>query len=204
MLALSAGGIAVLAICIAVGLPAVGLMGYSAVVARDRERGVFQRLRAAPVSTAMIMGSRITVQLVVITAMTLTTCAFAYAIAGVTLGIGSLALVVVAALIGGATFLGMGQLIVAMLRSSEAVGAIVRLVYIIVALVGGMGATGAFGTGVKTAVMWSPFGTSKVLLLAAMSSQPITSNSMTALFLTLGYAGVFAAVGIRWFKWTLE
>jgi ABC-2 type transport system permease protein len=198
------GGPAVLAICIAVGLPATGLMAYSATVARDRERGVFQRLRAAPVPTAAIMGSRIIVQLAVITTMTITTCAFAAAFAGVNLSASSFLMVVVAALIGGATFLGMGQLVVAILRSSEAVGATVRLLYVVIAIVGGMGATGTFGSQVKNIVIWSPFGTSKGLLLAAMSPDPITASSVTALALTVGYAVVFAVAGTRWFKWTLE
>ena len=70
------GADAVLATCIAVGLPATGLMSYSMAIARDRERGVFQRLRAAPISTSAIMLSRIAVQLVVIMLMTFITYLF--------------------------------------------------------------------------------------------------------------------------------
>src|ERR1700749_4259999 len=65
------GGAGVLSICIAIGFPAIGLMSYSQTIARDRERGVFQRLRAAPIPTSAIIISRITVQVVVIVFMTL-------------------------------------------------------------------------------------------------------------------------------------
>src|ERR1700741_416872 len=45
------GGAYVLSSCITIGLTAIGLMGYSNSIARDRDKGVFQRLRVAPVPT---------------------------------------------------------------------------------------------------------------------------------------------------------
>src|SRR5882757_9401849 len=44
---------------ITVGLMAIGLMGYSNSIARDRDKGVFQRLRVAPISSSTIMLSRL-------------------------------------------------------------------------------------------------------------------------------------------------
>ena len=64
------GGPFALSNCITVGLTAIGLMGYSNAVARDRDKGVFQRLRVAPVSSWSIMISRLAVQLVMILLMT--------------------------------------------------------------------------------------------------------------------------------------
>src|SRR5437868_5450217 len=52
--------------CITIGLMAIGLMGYSNAIARDREKGIFQRLRVAPVPAWSIMASRLTVQLIMI------------------------------------------------------------------------------------------------------------------------------------------
>ena len=52
-----------LASCITVGLMAIGLMGYSNSVARDRDKGIFQRLRVAPLPAWTIMMSRLFVQL---------------------------------------------------------------------------------------------------------------------------------------------
>src|ERR1700751_5893993 len=52
------GGPFVLGSCITVGLTAIGLMGYSNALARDRDKGIFQRLRVAPVPTWSIVLSR--------------------------------------------------------------------------------------------------------------------------------------------------
>src|SRR6476660_3872795 len=64
------GGAFALASCITIGLTAIGLMGYSNSVARDRDKGIFQRLRVAPLHTWSIMASRLAVQLVMIILMT--------------------------------------------------------------------------------------------------------------------------------------
>jgi ABC-2 type transport system permease protein len=194
----------VLAICISVGLPAMGLMGYSQIIARDREKGVFQRLRTTPTPTSAIMGSRIVVQLAVTLFMTLCTYGFANALDGITLGAGSLALVLVAALVGGMAFLALGQIVVALVSSAEAVSAVGRLIYLPLAVVGGMGAAGVMGPAVKRIVVWSPIGTTKALLLAAMTPASLDLHAAAALAATVAYGIVFAAVGIRWFKWSIN
>src|SRR5450432_1222887 len=66
------GGTFVLSNCITIGLNAIGLMGYSNAVARDRDKGVFQRLRVAPLTAWPIMVSRLIVQLAMILFLTLT------------------------------------------------------------------------------------------------------------------------------------
>jgi ABC-2 type transport system permease protein len=198
------GAHAVLAICIAVGLPAMGLMGYSQTVARDRETGVFQRLRTTPTPTSAIMGSRILVQLAVTTFMTLCTYGFANVIDGISLGAGSLALVLVAALVGGMAFLALGQIVVALVKNAEAVSAVGRLIYLPLAVVGGLGEAGVLGPAVKRIVVWSPIGTTKALLLAAMSPANLDLHTLAAFAATLGYCFVFATIGVRWFKWSVN
>src|SRR5580765_7954126 len=64
------GGPFVLSNCITVGLTAIGLMGYSNSIARDRDKDIFQRLRVAPIPTWTIMISRLIVQLVMILLVT--------------------------------------------------------------------------------------------------------------------------------------
>ena len=49
---------------------AIGLMGYSNATARDRDKGIFQRLRVAPLTAWSIMASRLTVQLAMIMLVT--------------------------------------------------------------------------------------------------------------------------------------
>lgn len=196
------GAYAVLAICIAVGLPAMGLMSYSQTIARDRQTGVFQRLRATPTPTSAIMGSRIVVQLVVIAVMTLSTCAFARAVDGITLDAGREALVLAAALVGGMAFLALGQLVVALFKSAESVGAVGRLIYLPLAVLGGLGETGLLGPVVQRVLVWSPIGSTKALLAAAMNPAAIDWHTGVVFGVTLAYSAVFAAIGIRWFKWS--
>ncbi|MEP6628269.1 MAG: ABC transporter permease, partial [Ginsengibacter sp.] len=60
-----------LSISLTIGLTAIGIMGYSIAVARDRDKGIFQRLRVTPVPTFFIMLSRLMVQLAMIALLTI-------------------------------------------------------------------------------------------------------------------------------------
>ncbi|HEV8666342.1 MAG TPA: ABC transporter permease, partial [Candidatus Paceibacterota bacterium] len=155
------GAATVLSICISVGLPAMGLMGYALSLGRDREKGIFQRLRAAPIPTWVIMGSRILVQVSLIVLMALVTCAFAYEIDHISIGFVSILLIILSAALGGLSFLALGQLIVAFIKSSDAINATTRLVYSAVAVVGAIGQLGVFGVSVQKIVEYSPLGTSR-------------------------------------------
>ncbi|HVS79448.1 MAG TPA: ABC transporter permease [Candidatus Paceibacterota bacterium] len=197
------GGAAVLSICIAIGLPAIGLMGYSGSVARDRERGVFQRLRAAPIPTWSIMTSRILVQIGVMAFMTLCTILVGYFNDGIHINLPEGLLIVIFSAIAGLSFLGLGQLVVGLIRSSEAVNAAARLVYFPVAVVGAIAEIGVFGDILKMIVDWSPLGTTKTLIAAA-ATLSFDSSVWLALFLTLAYGVVFAAIGIKKFDWSVN
>src|ERR1700678_2871879 len=56
------GALFVIGLAVAYGLTATSIMGYALTVARDRESGVFQRLRVTPAPTWTIMASRLTMQ----------------------------------------------------------------------------------------------------------------------------------------------
>ena len=198
------GAAAVLSICIAVGLPAMGLMGYSTSLARDRERGVFQRLRAAPIPTWVIMASRLIVQVACIAAMALTTCFFAYVVDKISFSVVNILLILVASMIGGLAFIALGQAIVAYILGSDAVNAAARLIYFPIAIVGAIGQIGLFGSEVQKIVTYSPLGTTKTLLVAAMIPSTIFTHTVLVAFLvTAGYGLFFAFIGIRWFRWTI-
>jgi ABC-2 type transport system permease protein len=198
------GGPSVLAICISVGLPAVGLLGYSALIARDRERGVFQRLRTAPISTWTIMVSRILVQLAVMAGVTLITIIVGAIVDHIHVGVGAAIVAIIAAVIGGASFVALAQVIVALVKGSDAVNAVVRLFYSAIAVVGSLGGVGLFGTVVENIVQWSPLGTTKTILAAALTSHSWTGTVVGAFFVTIGYIIVLSAIGIKYFKWSTE
>ena len=198
------GGAFALASCITIGLTAIGLMGYSNSVARDREKGVFQRLRATPIPSWCIMTSRITVQLILIAIVTLAVFFAGFYFDKITISAGGYIFAFVTAIIGGAVYLGLGQLIVGLIKNPETVNSTTRLVYFAFIIVGMLGQFGILGDAVQKLVMWSPYGT--VQNTISTSLQPSTWNVKTteALLITIGYAFVFSSIGIKKFKWSYK
>ncbi|MDP4262369.1 MAG: ABC transporter permease [Bacteroidota bacterium] len=195
------GGTFVLSNCITIGLNAIGLMGYSNAIARDRDKGVFQRLRVAPVPSWSIMISRLLVQLAMI--FIVTTAIF---VAGVyfdkiNLSPAGYVLGYVTAIIGGAVYLALGQAIVGLIKNPETVNAVTRLTYFIFIMIGMFGELGMLGHKLGEVVRWSPYGTVKRMLSASM--EPSTWNQDTTFYLlaTIGYTILFTTLGIKWFKW---
>ncbi len=174
----------VLSNSIVLGLIAIGLMGYSNSIARDRDKGIFQRLRVAPISAWSIMASRLLVQVAMIVAVTTAVFVVGNSYDQVTLSPAGYLLSYLTAIVGGCVYLGLGQMIV-----------------------GGM--LGQFITdpklkGVADAVKWSPYGTVRTILAAGMEPAKWNNDASTALLVTIGYAVVCAVLGIKWFKWNTK
>ena len=66
---------------------------------------------------------------------------------------------------------------------------------------GMFGEFGLLGEQVKKMAVWSPYGTVKRVIAAGMQPEKWTAQISIALLITLGYAVVFAVIGIRKFKW---
>jgi ABC-2 type transport system permease protein len=196
------GSAFVLGNCITIGLIAIGLMGYSNSVARDRDKGIFQRLRVAPLSAWSIMMSRLTVQLLMILLMTTAVYIAGFYIDKIDLSPGSYVLGYIAALVGGAVYLGLGQMIVGLIKNAETVHSTSRLVYFIFIMVGMFGELGVLGLQIGTIVHWSPYGTVKHILASSANPSTWDMAATKALIVTIGYAFAFAVLGIKWFKWS--
>src|ERR1700736_233229 len=74
------GPIVNVASALTLGIALIAILGYTASVARDRELGVFQRLRVTPAPTWTIMVSRLAVQIVSMLAMAAVVLAAAAAV----------------------------------------------------------------------------------------------------------------------------
>src|SRR5215831_9571798 len=98
-------GAVALASCTTVGLMAIGLMGYSNSVARDRDKGIFMRLRVAPLPAWTIMISRLLVQLLMILLVTVFVLIAGYSLDHITIPTEGYVLAFVAAIIGAAVYL---------------------------------------------------------------------------------------------------
>ena len=195
------GGAFALSISMTIGLTAIGIMGYAISIARDRDKGVFQRLRVTPVPTFFIMLSRLIVQLAMIALLTLIVFIVGHNYDKITLSPSGYVLTFITAFVGGALYLGLGQLIVGLVKNAETVNSTTRLVYIAFIMLGMFGELGLFGDQLKSIIHWSPFGTVKTILAASMEPATWNSQALLALLATVAYAIVFCFFGIKWFKW---
>ena len=195
------GGAFVISNCITVGLTAIGLMGYSNAVARDRDKGIFQRLRVAPAPSWSIIMSRLIVQLAMIVIMATVIFIVGYQYDHIILSAGGYAFGMAMAIVGGAVYLSLGQVIVGLIKNPEAVSATTRLVYFAFIMIGMFAQLGVLGDKVGDIVKWSPYGTVKNIVAAGL--QPATWNKQTSmdLLVTVGYTILFTTLGIKWFRW---
>jgi len=196
------GGDFVIANCITVGLNAIGLMGYPNTVARDRDKGIFQRLRVAPAPSWAIMASRLTVQLVMIALLTIAIFLVGYQYDGISFSASGYVCAFLISIAGGAVYLSLGQVIVGLVKSPEAVNAVSRLVYFVFIMVGMFAGLGMLGSAIEKATKWSPYGAVKEVVSTSLHPATWGASSTTALLFIIGYTIVFTALGIRFFKWS--
>jgi ABC-2 type transport system permease protein len=190
-----------IAMALTYGLLSSALMGYSITMARDREAGVFQRLRVAPVPTWAIMVSRLAVQLAAAIATVVIVIIVGSILHSVVYDAGTYALMFVIAVYGAVMFLSIGQALVGLIRSATAVNAIGRVLYILLILIGILGATGILGDTVENIAEWSPVGALITLFTAVQSLAGWSWTDTGAILACAGYIIVFAGIGIRWFQW---
>jgi ABC-2 type transport system permease protein len=195
------GSVYIVGLCITIGLLATSISGYALTVARDREKGVFQRLRVTPAPTWTIMASRLAVQVVANLIIASVVLAVGSAIHHLTLNLSQYGLVLLVSILGGAVFLSIGQAIVGLLKSATTVDAGARVVMIALLLSGLLGASGALGTTLESITKWTPVGTVTTLFSAVLNTAAWTSHDTFALLASAGYIAAFAGVGIRWFQW---
>lgn len=197
--ALGTGGAALMiAMALSYGLLSSALMGYSITVARDREAGVFQRLRVTPTPTWAIMLSRLLVQF----AAAIATVIIVIVVGGIMHGLqdsfGTYLLIFLVAVYGAAMFLGIGQAIVGLIRSAGAVNAVGRALFVVLILIGMLGVSGILGDTLSSLATWTPVGALVTLFTAVQSAAAWTSDDGWAIG---AYLVVFAGIGIRWFQW---
>ncbi|HWB91051.1 MAG TPA: ABC transporter permease [Puia sp.] len=195
------GAANVLANCITVGLNAIGLMGYTNSIARDRDKGIFQRLRITPAPRWTIMVSRLTVQLMMIAIVTLILFIVGFQSDHITMTAKGYVLAFLASIVGGAIYLSLGQVIVGLIRNAETVNVVTRLVYFIFIMVGMFASIGLLGKKLGDISLWSPYGTVQHILADALNPNTWNTQSSMALLVTIGYTIVFTFLGIRWFRW---
>lgn len=193
----------ILSNAITLGLVAIGLMGYTNSIARDREKGVFQRLRVSPLPLWTIMASRLLVQLALILLLTIIVFISGYQFDQISVSFSGYATTFLSAIIGGSVYLALGQAIVGRIQNPETVNSTARLIYFAFIIVGMFGESGLTHIAMlKEIADWTPYGTVSNILAASLDHAKWDMHTTQALLLTVGYTIVFAVLGIKWFKWS--
>jgi ABC-2 type transport system permease protein len=189
------------AAALTLGMASIAILGYSMTVARDREKGVFQRLRVTPAPTWTIMTSRLLVQVAAIVAMTLVVLVAAGIFEHVPLTAEAYVLTFICVIFSSALFLGVGQALVGLVKSADTLNAVGRIAYLPLFALGLFGQSTIFGTTFELISRWSPGGSVVTLLSSAMNPSSWNSDTWLALAASAAYSVVFAGIGIRWFQW---
>jgi ABC-2 type transport system permease protein len=198
------GAVFVIGLAIAYGLTATSIMGYALTVARDREKGVFQRLRVTPAPTWTIMASRLVMQSGVNLIIALVVVVVGTRIHHLSPSVGQYALVLLVSILGGAVFLSIGQALVGLVRSAETVQAVARLLFAALILLGTLGQSGALGSFWHVVSRWSPVGAVMTLFAGVLNLSAWHGHDTLSLGVCGAYVVVFAGVGIRWFQWDAQ
>jgi len=195
----SAAFLVVLAITI--GLLASSITGYAVTVARDRERGVFQRLRATPAPTWTIMLSRLLVQVLANLVITVVVLVVGSRLHHLSLSSSEYVWTLLIATLGGAVFLSIGQALAGLIKSAATVTAVGSLLYVALLLTGLLGPSGALGSALQNISKWTPVGTIITIFQSALHQTAWDNHTWLCLLACFGYIVIFAAIGIKWFKW---
>lgn len=188
-------------IAITAGPLSSGVLGYALAIARDRENGVFQRLRITPAPAAMIMASRLALNVMVNIVVAVIVAALGAIGFRFPLGVAAYLLLIPAAIIACAVFLSLGQAIAGLLTSATLVSAAGRVVFLVLYLAGVLGLAGNLGTPLKTFAQWSPAGSAVDLFRTAFDHAGWTTVGTHAILACLGYVLIFSVLGIRYFRW---
>jgi ABC-2 type transport system permease protein len=183
------------------GLMSSSLIGYSLSIARDREAGVFQRLRVTPAPTWAIMTSRLLVQIVLDIIMTVLVLIVGGALHHLAFNLGEVLLILGVSIAGGAMFLAIAQAIVGLVRSAAVVNALGRVLYVVFLVLGLLGSSGILGATMKVVSSWTPVGAMIDLFGGVLDLSKWDWTDTSGLIATAGYIVIGAFVGIRWFRW---
>lgn len=190
----------IMSMAMTIGIAASCLMGYTNSIARDRDKGIFQRLRVAPMPTWAIMASRLGVQILMILVSTIGVFLIGFYVDHIQLSTPGYAMGLLASLVAAAVFLGLGQFIVALVRNPDTVMSTTRLVYLALIVLSFIGAS-IKNEEWQTLIKWLPYGTVQNIMTASLHNSGWGHESVNALLATIAYAVVFTVIGIRKFSW---
>jgi ABC-2 type transport system permease protein len=194
----------ILGLAITAGVAGTSIMGYAPMVARDRDNGVFQRLRVSPAPTWAVMSSRLAVQMASNFVIALVVLVLGDHIHHLSLSIDSYVLVLLVSILASAVFLAVAQALVGLVKSADTVQAFGRLLYIGLVMLGIFGASGGLGGFWDTVSKWTPVGALMNVFAGVVGSGTFDSQAWLSLLACGGYVVVLATLGICWFRFDAQ
>jgi ABC-2 type transport system permease protein len=191
----------VVGLAISYGLLSTAMIGYALTVARDRERGVFQRLRVTPAPTWTIMTSRLAMQVVANLIIAIGVVILGSLIDHISPSVGQYLLVLLVSILAGAVFLSLAQALVGLVKSADTVQAVARVLFAVLIILGILGGTGALGGFWSSVARWTPVGAVMTLFAGVLDLHAWYSRDTLSVLVCVGYIVVFAGIGIHWFQW---
>jgi ABC-2 type transport system permease protein len=194
----------ILGLAITAGIAGTSIMGYAPMVARDRDNGVFQRLRVSPAPTWAVMLSRLSVQMVSNFAIALVVLVLGDNIHHLSLSPETYVLVLLVSILGSAVFLAVAQALVGLVKSADTVQAFGRLLYIGLIVLGLFGASGGLGGFWDTVSKWTPVGALMNVFAGVVGAGTFDSQDWLSLLACGGYAVALTTLGIYWFRFDAQ
>jgi ABC-2 type transport system permease protein len=191
----------VIGLAISYGLLSTALIGYALTLARDREKGVFQRLRVTPAPTWTIMTSRLAMQVLANLIIAIVVVIVGSLIHHVSPTVGQYLLVLLVSILAGAVFVSLAQALVGLVKSADTVQAAARVLFAVLILLGILGQSGALGSFWSSVARWTPVGVVMTLFAGVLNLHAWHSRDTLSVLACVGYIVVFAGIGIRWFQW---
>jgi ABC-2 type transport system permease protein len=199
------GGAAfILGIAITSGIAGTSIMGYAPMAARDRDNGVFQRLRVSPAPTWAVMASRLSVQMVSNFVIAVVVLVLGDRIHHLSLSGEAYLLVLLVSILGSAVFLAVAQALVGLVTSADTVQAFGRLLYIGLVMLGLFGASGELGGFWDTVSKWTPVGALMNVFAGVVGLETFGSHDWLSLLACGGYVLALTALGIYWFRFAVQ
>jgi ABC-2 type transport system permease protein len=195
------GALFIIGLAIAYGLTATGILGYALTVARDRDQGVFRRLRVTPSPGWMLMASRLGVQVVANFIISLVVLVVGGRMHNLSISVEQYVLVLAISVFASGIFLAIGQALVGLMKSADTVNAGGRILFAALMFLGLFGASGTLGGTWEAISRWSPVGIVMRLFAGVLNISSWSGTDSLSLLAGFGYIVVCAAVGIRWFQW---
>jgi ABC-2 type transport system permease protein len=190
----------ILGLAITAGIAGTSIMGYAPMAARDRENGVFQRLRVSPAPDWAVMFSRLSVQMVSNFVIALVVLILGDNIHHLSLSAETYVLVLLVSVLASAVFLAVAQALVGLVKSADTVQAFGRLLYIGLVMLGLFGASDGLGGFWDTVSKWTPVGALMKVFAGVVGGGTFDSQDWLSLLACGGYVVVLTTLGIYWFR----